>query len=216
MSENSKFTFLTLKEAVTKLDSLAPLQLAEDWDNVGLLLEPSQNLIVKNVLLTIDLTEAVVKEAIAKQINLIIAYHPPIFRAFRRLTYDSWKERVILNCAKNKIAIYSPHTALDAMKGGINDWLISCFQISSSNPINQSYEKGELTFSIDVTLDVDQSEIFEALIKLPIELKKRKESEENYHLNIICNQSMLLKILTILSKSETSPKIKITKLEMVS
>ncbi|CAH8446667.1 unnamed protein product [Dicrocoelium dendriticum] len=97
------------------------------WDNVGLLIEPSPPLYIKDVLVTNDLTGSVLSEAIRKRINFILSYHPPVFNPLKRFTQDSWRERVVIQCLENRVAVFSPHTGLDAKKGGVNDWLISPF-----------------------------------------------------------------------------------------
>ena len=95
---------LTLNSVVTELNKLAPLSLAESWDNVGLLVEPPSQPIVRHMLLTNDLTESVMKEAIASSVNLIYSYHPPIFASLKRITSSTWKERIVGHCLENKIA----------------------------------------------------------------------------------------------------------------
>jgi dinuclear metal center YbgI/SA1388 family protein len=102
---------------------LAPLRYAGEWDNVGLLLEPGKKIKLDRVLLTIDLTEAVMDEAVAMEAGLIIAYHPPLFVPIKRLTQSDAKSRIVLNAAQAGLPIYSPHTALDNVEGGVNDWL---------------------------------------------------------------------------------------------
>lgn len=107
------------------LESIAPLRLAAEWDNVGLLLEPKRKRgPVARLLLTVDLTEAVADEAIAAGADLVVAYHPPIFRGLQRLTAADPRHGALLALAKAGIAVYSPHTALDAAAGGIADWLL--------------------------------------------------------------------------------------------
>ncbi|KAG8224083.1 hypothetical protein J437_LFUL001160 [Ladona fulva] len=129
LSTSSQEKGLLIKDIVAKLESWAPLRLAGSWDKVGLQVEPSgSSNRVTSVMLTNDLTEAVVEEAVAKgSIGMIISYHPPIFQALKTLTNRTWKERVIRTCIENKIAVYSPHTAWDAVNGGVNDWLASAF-----------------------------------------------------------------------------------------
>ena len=116
---------MKLKEVVSQLEIFAPSSLAESWDNVGLLIEPSGEKAVKTVFLTNDLTEPVLEEAIQSNTDLIISYHPPLFRPFKRLTSKSWKERVAVKCVENKVAVFSPHTSWDCVPGGINSWLVS-------------------------------------------------------------------------------------------
>lgn len=127
----------------------APLKFAESWDNVGLLVEPSTAVDVTKILLTNDLTENVMDEAIKSQTNLIISYHPPIFSGIKRLTNAQWKDRIIIKCLENKIAIYSPHTSWDACPNGVNDWLANSLPNSSKvpampNELDPSYGAGRV------------------------------------------------------------------------
>jgi dinuclear metal center YbgI/SA1388 family protein len=111
------------KELISAFDSFAPPYLANEWDNVGLLVgtpDWSSN----KILLTIDLTEAVMKEAISLNTNTIVSYHPPIFNPLKSVTNRSFKERIVLDAILHKIAIYSPHTSLDVARGGVNDWIV--------------------------------------------------------------------------------------------
>lgn len=113
---------MKLQQIISVLEIIAPPQLAESWDKTGLQAgEPSQE--VKSGVLCIDLTEAVVKQALSQKARLIVAYHPPVFEPLKTLTPTNWKTRALLTCVKNNIAIYSPHTALDAAADGLNQWL---------------------------------------------------------------------------------------------
>lgn len=115
---------MQLRKLLEILQQTAPEHLAEDWDEVGLHVgDQEQN--VSRALLCIDLTEAVLAEAVRKKVQLILAYHPPIFAPIKRLTMQHWKQRVLIECIRRRIAVYSPHTALDAAEGGVNDWLAS-------------------------------------------------------------------------------------------
>jgi len=118
---------MELREVVAKLHKFAPLWLSESWDNVGLLVEPSSPLIVNKLMLTNDLTETVADEAVSTKVNMILSYHPPVFKPLKQLTQMSWKERIVVKCIENRIAVFSPHTCYDALQGGVNDWLISPF-----------------------------------------------------------------------------------------
>ncbi len=101
---------------------IAPLEFAAEWDNTGLLVGRGSDE-AGSILLTIDLTAAVLDEARAGGANMIVAYHPPIFDPLRSLTDRDPRQRVLLESARAGIALYSPHTALDAAPGGVNDWL---------------------------------------------------------------------------------------------
>jgi dinuclear metal center YbgI/SA1388 family protein len=113
----------TLDEVIDLLGEIAPLELAADWDNVGLIVAPKSPKSVARVLLAIDLTEAVVKEARALSADLVVAYHPPIWNGLKQLDADDPVQRPALAAFAAGIAVYSPHTALDAAPGGIADWL---------------------------------------------------------------------------------------------
>jgi len=132
---------MDLKEVVNKLESFAPSTLAESWDNVGLLIEPSEKKTVQTVFLTNDLTEPVLDEALRCNSDMIISYHPPLFRPFKRLTSKSWKERVAVRCVENKVALYSPHTSWDCIPGGINSWLLSPYGPGKSAPVSLTKSK---------------------------------------------------------------------------
>lgn len=119
---------MDLRSLTKVLDQVAPLKAAEPWDNVGLLVEPSKPADIKTLMITNDLTEQVLQEALENpqgKPGLIVSYHPPLFKPFKRLTQTSVKERLVVKVVEEGIAIYSPHTSLDNMDGGINDWLLS-------------------------------------------------------------------------------------------
>ncbi len=125
----SSMTGIPLKAVLSQFKEYAPLYLADQsWDNVGLLVEPNNdNPTIKTIFFTNDLTEPVLDEAIERQAELIVSYHPPIFSPLKRLTQNNWKERIILKCIKHGIAVYSPHTSWDAVDNGVNQWLTSAF-----------------------------------------------------------------------------------------
>ena len=132
---------MKLQAVIQTLENIAPLTLAEDWDNVGLLINPVRPRNVKKILLTIDLTEAVADEAIAGKTDLIMTYHPILFRPASRLNAGNAYDRTVMKLIQKNIAVYSPHTALDAVIGGVNDWLadgIGDGEVSVLQPIPNS------------------------------------------------------------------------------
>lgn len=116
---------MKIAELIAAFDLFAPTHLANGWDNVGLLVG-SPEWPADTILLTIDLTEAVLQEAIDTKANAIVSYHPPIFHPLTSVTSSTFKERVVLDAITNHIAIYSPHTSLDVAMNGINDWIAEC------------------------------------------------------------------------------------------
>ncbi|MEX0312957.1 MAG: YqfO family protein, partial [Allomuricauda sp.] len=110
---------MTVKDITNILEELAPLPYAEDFDNVGLLVG-NANMEVSGILVTLDTLENVVDEAIAKNHNLIVSFHPIIFKGIKRFTGSNYVERVVMKAISNNIAIYSMHTALDNSHLGVN------------------------------------------------------------------------------------------------
>jgi dinuclear metal center YbgI/SA1388 family protein len=105
------------------MDALAPPRLAQEWDNVGLLVG-DRRAACRRVLLCIDTTPAVLAEARRLRCPLIISYHPVIFRPVKTIRADSdGTDSLVHEAIRLGIAIYSPHTALDAAGGGTNDVL---------------------------------------------------------------------------------------------
>ena len=106
---------MLLSDVVKRLRLLAPLQFCEKWDNVGMLVESSAEKPVDRVLLTNDLTADVLNEAVQNCCQLIVSYHPFIFKPITKLRRSNWKERLILDCIQSDISVYSPHTSWDAV-----------------------------------------------------------------------------------------------------
>ncbi len=127
-------------QVVRALESLAPTSLAAEWDNVGLLIGDDQAR-VNRAMLCIDLTEAVLAEAVKAKAQLVVAYHPPIFKPLSRLTTSS--SPVVLAAAAAGIAVYGLHTALDAAPGGVNDMLAGVLGIVASAPIEQACDESQ-------------------------------------------------------------------------
>ncbi len=117
---------MLVRDVFDAMQRLAPLSLGEDWDNVGVLAGDPDLPADRPVLLTIDLTAAVVEEAVQRDVSCIIAYHPPIFRPIRGITTTSREGRTLLRLLgrERPIPVFSPHTALDAAPGGLADWLL--------------------------------------------------------------------------------------------
>lgn len=122
----------TVRDLAESIQRIAPPELAESWDNVGLLVGRADRALEGPVVLTIDLTEAVLTEAIGAKAAAIVAYHPPVWEPLRRLSGASVRGRILLGAIEAGIAILSPHTALDAVSGGVTDWL--CEGISGGEP----------------------------------------------------------------------------------
>jgi dinuclear metal center YbgI/SA1388 family protein len=117
---------MTIADLMAAAEAIAHPDLAEEWDNVGLLIGSASWELTGPVLLTIDLTEAVAQEAIGLGCSAVIAYHPPLFHPLKRIVDgpgSNNSQRMAIAMIRAGIAVYSPHTALDAASGGVTGWL---------------------------------------------------------------------------------------------
>jgi len=121
---------MIIQEVIDLIEDFAPTEYAEDFDNVGLLVGDS-SAEISGALITLDTLEATVAEAIEKNCNLIISFHPIIFSGLKKLTGKDYVERTVLKAIKNDIAIYAIHTALDNQRKGVNDMI--CEKIGLKN-----------------------------------------------------------------------------------
>ena len=110
---------MKIKDITSCIEEIAPLNYAESFDNVGLLLGNYNNN-VTGVLVTLDTLENIIDEAIERGCNLIVSFHPIIFSGLKKLNGNNYVERVVLKAIKNDIAIYAMHTALDNSFQGVN------------------------------------------------------------------------------------------------
>lgn len=109
----------TVQNVSSFLEQFAPLETAESWDNVGLLLGDSA-WEIDSIITCLTLTPDVAAEAIDRNVGLIVTHHPILFQARQKITADSVEGRMILDLAAIHVAVYSPHTAFDSAVRGIN------------------------------------------------------------------------------------------------
>jgi dinuclear metal center YbgI/SA1388 family protein len=110
---------MKIKEIFPILEAMAPLAYAEDFDNVGLLVGNQENE-ATGILVCHDALESVIDEAITKNCNLVVCFHPILFSGLKKITGKNYVERAIIKAIKNDIAIYAVHTALDNHPEGVN------------------------------------------------------------------------------------------------
>lgn len=110
---------MKIKEVVNALEQFAPLPLQEDYDNAGLQIGLTEAE-VSGALLCLDVTEAIIDEAVALGCNLIVSHHPLIFHKLRRIAGEDMVQRVVMKAIENHLCIVSMHTNMDAAEGGVN------------------------------------------------------------------------------------------------
>lgn len=113
-----------IEEVAQIIENIAPKSLAEEWDNVGLLIG-SNKAIVEGIVVCVDLTNDCIDFAIKNNCNLIVTHHPAIFSPLKNVTADEdYTSDLVVKCLKNDINVYSAHTNMDKADGGINDLTI--------------------------------------------------------------------------------------------
>lgn len=207
---NSSRSFMDLKALLSSLNDFASLSFAESWDNVGLLVEPSPPHTVNTLFLTNDLTEEVMEEALQKKADLILSYHPPIFRPLKRVTWKNWKERLVIRALENRVSIYSPHTAYDAAPQGVNTWLAKGLGACTSSPIHPSKAPNyptegthRIEFSVNHTQDLER--VMSALKGIGdvsvTSFSARIDNEEQTCVSLNCTQKALMQVVAFLSQN---------------
>jgi dinuclear metal center YbgI/SA1388 family protein len=121
---------MQVHDVVSLFDDFAPVVYQESYDNSGLQIGSPQ-MEVKGILLTIDITEDVVDEAVSTGCNLIVSHHPLLFNGLKRITDASYTERTVTKAIRNNIAVISSHTSIDASFEGVNE--IICRKLGMTN-----------------------------------------------------------------------------------
>jgi len=124
---------MKITEIAEKIDKIVPLKLAQEWDNVGLLIGSAKK-DVKRIMLTIDITADVLAEAKRLRTDMILSYHPVIWDGLKKITSDG-STSAIYELIRRGIAVFTIHTALDALEGGVNDGLAKIVGIEDAKPI---------------------------------------------------------------------------------
>lgn len=123
---------IKVNDVIKALERLAPLSYQESYDNAGLL-TGDVAATVTGVLITLDITEEVIDEAIASGCNMIVAHHPIIFKGLKKLTGSNYVERVVIKAVKNDIALYGIHTNLDNMPNGVNKKICDVLNLTDTS-----------------------------------------------------------------------------------
>lgn len=131
-----------IKDIIAYLEGLAPLAYQESYDNSGLITGNADSP-VSGVLITLDSTEEIIDEAIAKKCNLVIAHHPIVFKGLKKITGTNYVERTIIKAIKNDIAIYAIHTNLDNITQGVNKKIAEKLALNNLNIL--APKKGNLS-----------------------------------------------------------------------
>jgi dinuclear metal center YbgI/SA1388 family protein len=128
---------MLVAQLVAAIERLAPASLAEDWDNVGLMVG-RHNQSVRRLLVALELRDEVLGEARELGCDSVLTHHPPIFPALTRLTDDAEGARLVLDAAEARVAVVAAHTNLDAARGGLNAVLAEMLGLADARPLRPS------------------------------------------------------------------------------
>ena len=151
---------MLLHDIVEHLETIAPLPYQESYDNAGLI-TGDRTSEISSALITLDVTEEVLDEAILKKCGMIISHHPLIFKAIKRITGYNEVERCLIKAIKHDIAIYAAHTNLDSITGGVNSKI--CEKIGLENCRILSPAKNQLIKLITYVPEDHTEKVREAL-----------------------------------------------------
>ena len=153
---------MKIREIASALESIAPLSLQEDYDNAGLLIGNADDECT-GILVALDVTEAVIDEAIKTNCNLVVAHHPIIFRGIKKLNGKNYVERTVISAIKNDIAVYAIHTNLDNVLQGVNRMIaekLGLQNCSALSPKKATLQK-LVTFAPVANADAVRNSLFE-------------------------------------------------------
>ncbi|WP_347862738.1 Nif3-like dinuclear metal center hexameric protein [Salimicrobium sp. PL1-032A] len=139
-------------EVINVMEEWAPEAWAFDWDNVGLQVG-SKNKQVSRVMITLDVLENVVDEAIQKDVDLIIAHHPLLFVKPSSINTDEAKGRVLQKLLTHDITVYASHTNLDIAVGGVNDVLAEAIGLDYTKPFVANFQENVYKVAVHVPVD---------------------------------------------------------------
>src|SRR5688572_28798032 len=123
-----------VSDVVGYLTGLAPLSLAEKWDNVELLIGDNSSA-VRRVMTCLTLTPDVAHEAVARQADLVVSHHPVFFKPVQKLTAGDPQGRMLLELIGARVAVFSAHTAFDSARDGINQQLAELLELQDIAPL---------------------------------------------------------------------------------
>ena len=198
---------MQVKEIIKHLEALSPLTYAEDFDNVGLLVgDPMMQ--ISGILVTLDTLESVVDEAIERKCNMIVSFHPIVFKGIKKFNGNSYVQRVVMKAIKYDIAIFAIHTALDNSFKGVNHMI--CQQLELINQKILIPKKGTLKKISAYTTLSDAQKVELANLNVKIKNAENKiyiqTSNDNIHnkehFTLYYQKHIESKILSILYQNQ--------------
>lgn len=185
---------LSCQVIMEEMEKIAPKHLAQEWDNVGLLVG-SPSLKVEKILIALDINEELIARAEEEKVGLIITHHPLIFKSMKNVRTDLPLGKMIARLIKNDIAVIAAHTNLDIAKGGVNDVLAERLGLKKIEPFVVVGKNGEEVESLgrigsfDKNVSLDE---FSIIVKSSLKAK---------HIRVIRSGERLIKKVALCSGS---------------
>lgn len=154
---------MQVKDITRFIESIAPLAYQESYDNAGLIVGNAQDE-VTGILVTLDITEDILDEAISKNLNMVISHHPIVFGGLKKLNGRNYVERCVAKAIKNDVVLYSAHTNLDGVFGGVNSKICEKLKLRNCRMLipMQGFLKKLVTFVPVADADKVRAALFEA------------------------------------------------------
>jgi len=154
---------MKIKDIITVLEAMAPLAYAEDFDNVGLLLG-NADAAATGVLVCHDALESVIDEAIARNCNMVVCFHPVLFSGIKKITGKNYVERAVIKAIKNDIALYAVHTALDNHEQGVNKIFCDALGLINTKILipKQGFIRKLVTYTVPENQEAVRTALFNA------------------------------------------------------
>lgn len=140
------------RDIIKQLEKWAPKSLAYNWDPIGLQIGDIDRK-CQRVLVTLDVLESVVDESIAKNVDLIVAHHPLLFKPLNKVDLQTPKGRIVKKLIQHDITVYAAHTNLDIAKGGVNDLLAEALDLNN----------------IEVLVETEREQLYKIVVFVPID-----------------------------------------------
>ncbi len=153
---------MTVTQLYRYLDSIIPPSLSCEWDNDGLMCCPDGNKEVKRVLVTLDVTAEAVEAAKREGCELIVSHHPLIFKGLKSISPENYISAKVIELIKSSVAVFSFHTRLDALSGGVNDVLAEKLGVKDTLPFGCDREAIGRIGHLDAPMSLDS---FASLVK---------------------------------------------------
>ncbi len=166
--------YISVRDIVKIMNEMAPVQLAEDWDNVGLQVGRSEKE-VKVILCALDFSPEVMEQAVQLHADILVTHHPAIFRGIKQLTDLDWRTSLLLEAAREDIAVYSAHTNLDRVAGGVSDILANLLNLENVESLS-----GEETLE-----GIGRIGVLKETLELPLFAEKVKNALKLKHVTVI-------------------------------